>query len=331
MIQIKRSIATVLVVGSVAWAGSPSVPEQYQANLRTSVSDQLCRGARALEKAQGDFAVAKGKSAATWEWEQGSGAAADNTSGIVALALVRTSKGCGPAKAFERYAKARAAEHDAARFLFDADVETLALAGPVLGDTRYRATALAAFERRYSGATGREAVERLRMVRSPNKALLGYDAALAIRAGLAVNQDKKAKEIADAVLATPGWAAGADTEGFLTTSRGAMLEALALLDGAKGKAYASARRDLVQTLKKEQAGDGSFAGRNTQATAYAVRGLAKSGDESAQGAVAAGRRWLRLTQLTAGTWATFNDLVPEPFVGDHVPEVTAEAMLALAD
>jgi len=302
------------------------VPEQYATNLEAPVGAQLCRAAKALQAAQGTYAGENGPSQATWEWTKGGGAA-DNTSGIVALALGRLSKRCGETSSLERYAKARVAVHASWQVLFDADVESLALASKVTGERGYLETAKAAFDLRYSGASGREIVERWRYLgRSPE--LLGYDAALAIRAALSVGEQKKAQEIADAVIATPGYAEGKDQTGFLTTSRGALLEALSMLGGSE---RATARRDLVHHLLLTQASDGSFGGRNTQSTAYAVRGLARGGDEAALSGAARGRQWLRLTQLKDGTWASFNDQLPEPFVGDKVPEVTAEVMLALAD
>jgi hypothetical protein len=75
--------------------------------------------------------------------------------------------------------------------------------------------------------------------------------------------------------------------------------------------------------------DGSWSWHTTQSTAYAVRGLARWQEPAAQAAAGRGRHWLRLTQLRDGTWSTYNDWLPEPFVGDRIPGVTAEAMLAL--
>jgi hypothetical protein len=309
-----KLVLAAVFASSVALAEGPPAQEP------------LCRAVKALQAAQGDFAGPNGPSAATWEWSKGGGAA-DNASGIVALALGQQAKRCGETSSLERYAKARVAVHASSQFLFDADVESLALAAKVTGEAGYLETARSAFDRRYSGASGREIVERWRYM-GRSRELLGYDAALAIRAALAVGQEKMAGEIADAVIATPGWAEGKDQTGHLTTSRGALLEALSML-GGEGRAMA--RRDLVHHLLLTQSSDGSFATRNTQATAYAVRGLARSGDESAVSAAGRGQQWLKVTQLKDGTWATFNDRLPEPFVGDRVPEVTAEVMLALAD
>jgi hypothetical protein len=201
----------------------------------------------------------------------------------------------------------------------------LAKAAAISGRPELRAAAMEAFDRRYEYATGEEIVERWFGLRR-HPALIGFEAAAAIRAALAVGQVDKAREVAQAAVATsPRWAEGTDVNGWLTTSRGALLEALSQLGG-----FEQAAQDLMHHLVLTQGRGGSWSLRNTQATAYAVRGLFAHGDEAAQAAAQKGHRWLKLTQLQDGTWATFNDLLPEPFVGDQVHEVTAEALLALS-
>jgi hypothetical protein len=226
-----------------------------------------------------------------------------------------------------RYLAARAAEHRAGHFLFDADVEAMAIAARQLGWTEYAAVAREAFDRRYGPATGEEIVGRLLMVRG-ELPIVGFDAALAIRAALAVGERERAVQLADAaVAAVPKWGEGKpDRHGFLTSARGALLEALALVDAAR---YQRPAMDLIHHLVLASGTDGSWSGRATQPTAYAVRGLSRWTEPPAQAAAERGRRWLRLTQLQDGSWSTYNDWLPEPFVGDRIPEVTAEAMLAL--
>ncbi len=309
------------MVASTAFAGSP-VPPAYRQNLSTPVSAQLCRAARALVGA-----ASVGEDGPTWTWQKGDALQAPNAAGVVAVALSRVGGECEVKGALEGYARARVAAHEGQKFLYDPEIEALALASQVLSAPRYREAALAAFLARYEGASGKEIVERWLWTRS-DKHLVGYDAALAIRAGLAVGETAKAREIADAAAAlAPRWSEGADPNGFLTTSRGALLEALAAVDARR---YARAGADLMHHLVLTQGRGGSWSARNTQATAYAVRGLAAWQDEAGAAAAERGRRWLRLTQLQSGGWATFNDLMPEPFVGGVVHEVTAEVMLALA-
>ncbi len=315
-----KTVALVSLGGMfafTAFAGAP-VPASYRKNLSTPVQTQLCRAARALVGAQ------TSDDGPSWAWQRGGQTEAPNAAGVVAVALSRVGGDCGTRTALARYAQARLAQ--GGQQLFDPEIEALALASEVLGEARYLDAARAAFELRYDGASGREIVERWLWLRH-DKHLVGFDAALAIRAALAVGAKDKAREIADAAaLLAPRWSEGKDT-GFLTTSRGALLEAFAAVDAAR---YASAGRDLMHHLVLTQGRGGSWVSRNTQATAYAVRGLASWKDEAASSSAERGRRWLRLTQLQGGGWATFNDLVPEPFVGDVVHEVTAEVMLALA-
>jgi hypothetical protein len=328
---MKLAALAPLFVSTVSLAAPASVPHSYAGNLQLSPSDQVCKAARSLTRIQGDFRGASGtRTAATWEWRVGSGEAADNASGLVASSLIRvfeSAPGCVDRASLTRFADARVADHQAYRFLYDPDIEALALAASVLHDSRYATAAHDAFERRYDGASGREILERwFAIKRDPT--IIGYDAALAIRAGIAANDVAKAREIADAtVAATRRWGERPDANGWLATSRGALLDALVQLDPAR---YATATQDLVHHLLLTQGSDGSWSTRNTQATAYAVLGLAREGETHATASAAAGRQWLRLTQLNRGDWATFNDLLPEPFVGDIISEVTAEAMQAVA-
>lgn len=321
---MKRAIALLVVVlAAPALGGQQPVPAQYARNLRRPVEDRLCEAAQALARAQRDFRGAS----ASWEWIAGSGQAAPNEAGLVAVALARSPDACGSRDALRRFAEARAAQHRAGDFLFDPDVEALALAARNLGWSEYTPVAREAFDRRYGPASGEEIVGRLMMVRG-GAPIVGYDAALAIRAALAVGDRPKAIQIADAAVAVmPRWGERqADRQGTLTSARGALLEALAMVDPAR---YQRSAQDLIHHLVLSAGADGSWSGRTTQPTAYAVRGLSRWPEPAGQSAAERGRRWLRLTQLDDGTWSTFNDWLPEPFAGDRIPGVTAEAMLAL--
>ena len=314
-----RAIAILLLgLAAPALGGRQPVPEQYARNLRRPLEERLCEAARALARAQ---------VSSSWEWVRGSGEVASNSAGIVAAALAQSAESCGGREALRRFVEARAARHRAGDFLFDPDVEALALAGRLPGWDQYAAVAREAFDRRHGPATGEEIFGRLLMVRGQSP-IAGYDAALAIRAALAVGDRRKAIEIADAaVAAVPRWGEGKpDKQGFLTSSRGALLEALAMVDPAR---YQKPALDLVHHLVLTAGADGSWSLHTTQPTAYAVRGLSRWREPAAQTAAERGRRWLRLTQLRDGTWSTYNDWLPEPFVGDRIPGVTAEAMLAL--
>lgn len=311
---MNRSLLSTLILATMltsasAWAGSQ------------------CRAVHALKAAQ---------QPSGWSWERSAARVAPNVSGVIATALAASPSDCDAREAVLRYADNCVARHDRGEFLFDPDVEALAAAAKLSNDPRYLEIAHESFQRRYEYATGEEIVERWFMIKRDAR-LIGFEAAAAIRAALAVNEEAKAMEIAAAVIqASPRWAEGSDTRGFLTTSRGAMLEALSMLQAQeRADGRTSARkidrfsRDLVHHLLLTQSSDGSWDANNTQATAYAVRGLRSYTDPSAQAGASLGVRWLSGTQLKDGSWATFNDHLPEPFVGEVVHEVTAEVLLAL--
>lgn len=301
--------AAVTVVGAKGFA----------AELERSSREQVCRASQALVAAQ----LPEG-----WAWQRGEKRVASNVSGLVASALADAAGTCGTRDAVVRYAEVCVQRHARGDFLYDPDVEALAKAAALTGNANYLSVAKDAFARRYEFANGEEIVERWFMIKRDRR-LIGFEAAAAIRAALAVGETAKAEEIALATAKVQRrWVEGWDPRGFLTTSRGAMLEAIGMLSpSAQGK-LAAFKRDLVHHLLLTQASDGSWEGRNTQSTAYAVRGLLASGDESAMASGQLGARWLRLTQLTDGSWATFNDRLPEPFVGEVVHEITAEVLLA---
>jgi hypothetical protein len=319
----------VVVAGTLAmpWAARGEkvpLPAQYAERLKAPANEALRAGASYLAGAQHDFQDAK----ATWPWEEKGGQAAPNAAGIVAKSLtavyVRTSDASVKAAA-ESWGRARVAEVDAGKLVFDPDVEALAELGKVTGEAAYAKAAKAAFEQRHSNATGREIVERLFMVRKGNEALVGFDAAHTIRAGLAVGQLEKAREVAQALADTEKRWNVEDKHGFRLTSRGAVLEALVALKGNL-PLEASLRSQILGSQGK----DGTWGQRNTQATAYATRALLVSGDAKSLEAAKQGLQFLRSTQLKAGGWGTFNDFLPEPFVGESVFEVTAEVLLAVA-
>ncbi|MDF1563940.1 MAG: hypothetical protein P1V51_12905 [Deltaproteobacteria bacterium] len=288
--------------------------------------------AEPLERATAQLASAQrdaGDLEATWTWKRDGKTLAPNSAGLVALSLVRAWERSGSDAAREaalRWGDARVADLAEWRRLFDPDVEALAELGRVSGNHVYTDAARQLFERRWSGATAEEVVGRLVHVRERQQALIGYDLALVIRAARAVGEKDFAGELARQILARPVvWEAEAEGRGWATTSRAALLGAL---NGLPGKDLSRARGRLAADLVKAQEADGSWAHRNTQATAYAVEALTPR--KEARSAVKKGRAWLTRTQLTDGSWAAYHDGLPEPFVGDVVHEVTAEVVLALA-
>ena len=304
------------------------LPAQYAANLKAPDAHALSAAGDFLVGAQGAYRSPDRPVdlKATWPFQKGQAKAAPNAAGIVAASLVSLNAKAPNAKALESAkAWADARLSDAAQNLpmYDPDIEALAALAAVPGvdGAKYLAGARSAFELRHSGANGREIVERLFMVRKEDSALVGYDAAHTLLAALAVGEQTKAKELAEALAATEARWNVAHAHGFHLTSRAAVLEALQVAKIASPLA-ASLRKQVLAA----QGADGSWGTRNTQATAYSMRALLASGDTQA---AEKAQRFLKTTQLTSGAWGTFNDYLPEPFVGETVYEVTAEVLLAL--
>ncbi len=320
-------IALCVLLPGLARADKVALPKQYVERMKAPQSEALEAAAGFMVAAQRDFKAPQPKDSlqATWPFEQGGRTAAPNAAGIVARALleVHALTGHAPSRAAaEAWGRARLADVAADRPIFDPDIEALVALGKATRDEAYLKAARTAFDLRHSGASGREIVERLFLVRKGVPALIGFDAAGSMRAALAVGEAAKAQEMAQALADTQARWNVADSQGFFLTSRAAVLEVLA-----------SQRLDLPlrQALRKQvlesQGKDGSWGQRNTQATAYSVRALFTAGDTSA---AASGVRFLRATQLKSGGWGTFNDFLPEPFVGETVYEVSADVALALA-
>lgn len=285
----------------------------------------LTRAAAALASAQRTFPDA----AASWAWTGKDKVAAPNAAGLVALGLVRAYARTGDRaalKAAQRWGDARLADLAAWRPLYDPDVEALAALGKATGDASYTEAARTIFARRWSGATGVEALARLKMIRGAQVAYVGYDAALAIRAARAVGADRFAVALARAVVSAPGVLPAIDeASGLGVTARAALLGAVS---GLSDPAVRGAAAEWAADLVAAQGADGSWAFHNTQATAYAVAALASAGEDAA---AAKGRAWLSKTQRPDGLWTTYDDGLPANFSGPQVHEVSAEALLALTD
>lgn len=312
-----------------ASAAAIPLPAQYAERLKAPTAEAVRAAAGFIVAAQRDLAAPEkaGTLSATWPFERGGTTAAPNAAGIVSRAVVAgyalTRDEASKAAALA-WGNARTADLAAGRLLFDPDVEGLAVLAQVTGEARFAKAAKDAWAWRHSGAGGREIVERLFLLRKGAPSLVGYDAANAMRAALAVGDGSKAREIADALAETEKRWNVSDPHGFHLTSRAAVLEVLERLP-----AGLPLRGSLRSQVLGSQGRDGSWGLRTTQATAYSVRALRAVGSSEAQAAVERGVRFLRSTQLASGGWATFNDYLPEPFVGETVYEVTAEVILAL--
>jgi len=323
-----RLLVLVLAAAPVAArAESMALPAQYAANQKGGEGRALSVVGDFLVAAQGNFRAPgrAGEIKATWPFEKAQQVAAPNASGIVALSLVALHAKTGDQRALaaaRAWGDARLAGASTEE-MFDPDVEALAALASVLAQdgAKYRTAARAIFEARHGGANGREIVERLFLVRRSAPSLVGYDAANVLRAAMAVGDHAKAREISEALEATAARWNVAQEHGYHLTSRAAVLEALVV---------ARIAIPLATTLREQvlssQGADGSWGTRNTQPTAYSVRALFAAGDTAA---AQKGLGFLRTTQLKSGGWGTFNDFLPEPFVGETVYEVSAEVLLSL--
>ncbi|RME24539.1 MAG: hypothetical protein D6806_09425, partial [Deltaproteobacteria bacterium] len=154
-----------------------------------------------------------------------------------------------------------------------------------------------------------------------------YDAALGIAAALEVGQRRWAYQLADAVLdAKARWFLPRKSLRFTVVSAASLAKALGELDAPH---YAYPIAELRKFLASHQRPNGSWVLNETQPSAYAALALA-DGTPSERRSFSRAVSWLKSTLLRNGSVATFNDYMPEPFVGDIISEVHAEAVSALS-
>lgn len=210
---------------------------------------------------------------------------------------------------------------------FKADIEFLARVAEAGLDESARSFASALFDRiQRISPTGADEHQRISDGRAKIPAVIGYDIALSIRAALAVGERRYAEQLADAALAADQLSLRDAEDTFEVTSVGALLHAIASLERADdGPSIQRAAQQLIGA----QANGGSWAMDNTQATAYAVLGLASVESPRTAAAVSRGKRWLLGRQLRSGGWASYHDGLPEPFVGPVIPLAEAEALAAV--
>lgn len=267
-----------------------------------------------------------------WAWEAEKYYKSDNYGGIVSDSLLASYEQTGDIRFLNsamRYAQDLVATHRAnpLKLPYKTDIEFLVRMTEVSGDEAFAATARSWFQIvKNESPRGADEVSRLLQGRKKIHNVLGYDVAQSIRAALAVEQYKYARELADAALAKRKQWLTKPKSVYGTVSRAALLHALNLLDS---KRYASVIGQWSKGLQQEQGKNGSWCFNETQATAYATRGLAALGKKESHQAAKRGGQWLSDTLLKRGAWADYNDGMPEPFVGKVISEVQAEALSAV--
>lgn len=331
-----RVVVAGMVLG-LAWPvgglAAPSLPiaPQYARNRDRAPAETVAKAAKFLADRQGSWTSHEGLVLEGWEWRVGSGGGAANISGIVGLGLLDAWEATGEAE----YLVAARLRADAVAFSlkggespYAPDLELLARVARVDGDTERLAVARQSLDQRLEKAGGAEAeARRIVALRAGQPDLAGYDVALVAEAAAAVGRTEAAKALVRTALATSRTWLKTRGSTFGLISEGALCAAASSLGEAQ------AARELAVSLLASQLAGGEWRARETQATAYATRGLAAFAtafqDASAAKASARGRAWLQLTQLKNGSWADYNDFLPEPFVGEVFAPATAEALRAV--
>ncbi len=267
-----------------------------------------------------------------WTWNARERQVAPNYGGLVAESLLAAYEQNGDAiylEAARDYADQLLLRYEqrAAELPYKPDVELLVRVTEVSGEPAYLEVAQAWFANVMRRSPhGDLEVSRILAGRGADADLVGYDIALGIRAALAVEELEYARQLADAALSRRAEWLKRPRATFGTISRAALLDALTELDRGR---YAPHIKQLSQELLAEQGENGSWCVNETQATAYAVRALAQQKSKTMVKAAKRGGKWLSASLLSRGAWAHFNDGMPEPFVGDVISAVQAEALTAV--
>jgi len=311
-------VAMLLVVPTTAWSyGLGPVTDAELAQVATKAANHL---------------LGSQLNNGGWAWKSGDKKHGANFSGLVAEALLAAHEHTGRSdyrQAAESYGhsltKKLAAEPT--ELPYKPDIEFLVRLTEVSGDVQWAHAASRWFAvLQKTSPQGAAEVQRIMDGRRSHSDLVGFDIALGIRAALAVEEYDYAHQLADAVWVRRATWLRQPTKTFGTISRAALLDALVMLDRTK---YRHQVATLARQLRDEQTDNGSWCTNETQATAYVVRALARLGEAQNIGAARRGSKWLSATSLSDGRWAHFNDGLPEPFVGDVINEVQAEALTAV--
>ncbi len=316
-------VTGLLLAGPVA---ADPLAGQYRANQQLGA----CQATERLA----DFLVERqrpGRDGAGWAWRIGQDELAPNMAGLVSLALLDAYAATGELRhlrAAQRYADGLLLRPRPG-LPFKPDIEVMVRLYGVFDDPAYRRAAQQQFERiRARSPSGADEVARIAAGRKGQPALLGYDAAQAIRAALAVGERRYAFGLADAVLERRGdWFRPERDARFTLVSTAALISALESLDEAHYRARLAPLRDW---LAAAQADSGAWHHNETQPTAHAVLALLFAPRPDHREAAGRGLGWLRSTLLRDGGLAAFNDHMPEPFVGEVLSGVNAEALTALS-
>jgi len=319
----------ITLVSTLVWA--EEMATQYKANLDRDVCKATGVAADFLVKCQKPGE----KGTVGWDWVVGEGAYAPNVAGLASLGLVdayTATSNQAYLDAAIKYAKgllARKASFSRKNLPYKSDIELLVRLATIQKDDAYNKAARELFDIvRSRSATGAKEVARIAAGRKQTPSLLGFDTALAIRAAAVLGEKRYGYQLADAVVKrTKSWYRVKKDPRYSLISAAALVVALEELDAGH---YAKTINRFRTRILGHQNENGSWLQNETQATAYAVMALKGSQLTAEREAAAKGATWLKSTMLKEGSFATYNDYMPEPFVGRVISEVNAEALSALA-
>ncbi|MBW1810186.1 MAG: hypothetical protein JRJ87_18460 [Deltaproteobacteria bacterium] len=332
MKSTKVLIATFLVV-AVGLVSAVSLADkmatQYKANLDQDVCKAMTRAADFLVKAQ----KPSENGVVGWSWVVGDGPVSGNVAGLAGLALIDAHQTSGKAEylaAAKKYADGlvkNKTKWSNKNLPYKADIEFLMRMSTSIKNAGYQEAAKSAFGViQAKSPKGENEVNRILEGRKKPH-LLGFDVALAIRAAAAVSERRYAYQLADEVIRlTPKWYQPKQDPRFSLVSSAALVQALRTLDAGH---YRKTIDRLQADLVTHQQENGSWLANETQPSAYAILALA-DGNPKEQAAYQRGIEWLKSTMLSKGAFASYNDHMPEPFVGKVISEVHAEALSALS-
>jgi hypothetical protein len=268
-----------------------------------------------------------------WPFNVGDKGSSDNYGGIVAQALIEaytlTQKDYLriSALAYADYLEKKERTKGAEAKVYHSNIEFLMRLSEAIGQKKYAALGHRLFEAQLKKfKSAKDHIDEIVSGRGNIPSLTGFDAAVVIRAAFKVGNNQRARALAKAALKHhTTWNVATGKERYYATiSKGAMLEALAFVGG-----FDKDCRRLARSLTSEQDKNGAWLTNETQATAYAIRGLAAFGAKKVASSLERGVGWLLKSRLSTGAWPVYNDQVADVFAGSKNSEVHSEALLAL--
>jgi len=329
-----RKITTLAAIAAIALLAFTAIGAEMASQYEANKDQDVCR---AMDRAAGflvDVQKPGPDGSPGWSWVVDDGPVSNNVASLAALALLEAYQTSGQplylaaARKYGNSLMEKQAQWSADNLPYKPDVQFLARLSRTTNKSVYMNAAERAFAHVMSRSpTGSAEVDRILAGRKKTPSLLGFDVALGIQAALSVGERGYALQMADGVLKLEKrWYTPGSNARWSLLSAAALVEALEKLDAGH---FTPVIERYRRTLTAAQQPNGSWLANETQPSAYALLALAE-GSPAQRGAYQRGIDWLKTTMLKAGAYATFNDFMPEPFVGRVISEVHAEALTVLA-